>query len=57
MAKILESGFDSVVLTLLSEMGFSCHGGEAFDPDASSERESYHGAVLVVNAGLSPEDV
>ena len=46
MSKILESGFESVVLTLLAEMGFSCHGGDAFDPDATGERESYHGAML-----------
>ena len=46
MSKILESGFESVVLTLLAEMGFTCHGGDAFDLDASGERESYHGAML-----------
>jgi len=46
MSKLLESGFESVVLGLLGELGFSCLGGEAFDPDASSERESYHGAML-----------
>jgi type I restriction enzyme R subunit len=46
MSKILESGFESVVLTLLAEMGYSCHGGDAFDPDSSGERESYHGAML-----------
>jgi len=46
MSKILESGFESVVLTLLAQMGFTCHGGDAFDPDASGERESYHGAML-----------
>jgi len=34
MSKILESGFESVVLTLLGQMGFSWHGGDAFDPDA-----------------------
>jgi hypothetical protein len=47
MSKILESGFESVVLTLLAEMGFSCHGGDPFDPDSSGERESYHGAMLL----------
>lgn len=66
MSKILESGFESVVLALLAEMGFSCHGGEAFDPDASSERESYHGtmlparlkaAVARINPDLPPEAV
>jgi type I restriction enzyme R subunit len=66
MSKILESGFESVVLTLLAEMGFSCHGGDAFDPDASSERESYHGAMLPgrlkaavarINPELPPEAV
>ena len=46
MSKILESGFESVVLSLLGEMGYICHGGEAFDPDASGERESYHVAML-----------
>ena len=46
MSKILESGFESVVLTLLGQMGFTCHGGDAFDPDASGERDSYHGAML-----------
>ena len=66
MSKILESGFESVVLTLLAEMGFSCHGGDAFDPDASGERESYHGAMLPgrlkaavarINPDLPPEAV
>ena len=46
MSKILESGFESIVLKLLAELGFSCQSGDAFDPDASSERESYHGAML-----------
>lgn len=46
MSKLLESGFESVVLSLLGEMGFTCHGGDAFDPDATGERESYHGAML-----------
>jgi type I restriction enzyme R subunit len=46
MPKILESGFESVVLALLAEMGFSRHGGDAFDPDSSGERERYHGAML-----------
>jgi type I restriction enzyme R subunit len=27
-------------------MGYTCHGGDAFDPDASGERESYHIAML-----------
>ncbi|MCX6873594.1 MAG: hypothetical protein NTW21_07275 [Verrucomicrobia bacterium] len=53
MSKILESGFESVVLTLLGQMGFSCHGGETFDPDASGERESYHGAMLPAEAGAA----
>jgi type I restriction enzyme R subunit len=66
MSKILESGFESVVLTLLAEMGFSCHNGDAFDPDASTERESYHGAMLParlkaalaqINPELPPEAV
>ena len=65
MSKILESGFESVVLTLLAKMGFTRHGGDAFDPDASGERESCHGAVLpkllsgvsVANAGLLLENV
>ena len=66
MSKILESGFESVVLTLLAEMGFSCHCGDAFDPDTSSERESYHGAMLParlnaavarINPALPPEGV
>jgi type I restriction enzyme R subunit len=66
MSKILESGFESVVLTLLAEMGFSCHGGDAFDPDSSGERESYHGAMLPgrlkaavarINPDLPPEAV
>jgi len=46
MSKILESGFESVVLSLLGELGFTCHGGDTFDPDASGERESYHVAML-----------
>jgi len=46
MSKILESGFESVVLTLLAQMGFTCHGGDTFDPDASGERDSYHGVML-----------
>jgi len=46
MSKILESVFESVVLNLLAEMGYACHGGDAFDPDASGERESYHIAML-----------
>ncbi len=46
MSKILESGFESIVLNLLAELGFSCQGGDVFDPDTSSERESYHGAML-----------
>jgi type I restriction enzyme R subunit len=46
MSKILESDFESAVLDLLGEMGFSCHGGDAFDPDLSTERESYHVAML-----------
>ena len=46
MSKILESGFESVVLALLAEMGCTCHGGDAFGPDTSGERESYHGAIL-----------
>ena len=66
MSKILESGFESVVLTLLGQMGFACHGGDAFDPDASGERESYHGAMLPgrlkaavarINPDLPPEAV
>lgn len=66
MSKILESGFESVVLTLLAEMGFTCHGGDAFDPDSSGERESYHGAMLPgrlkaavarINPDLPPEAV
>jgi type I restriction enzyme R subunit len=48
MSKILESGFESVVLTLLAEMGYTCHAGDAFDPDSTAERESYHGAMLPV---------
>ena len=46
MSKILESGFESVFIAQLAEMGFSCHGGDAFDPDASSKREGCHGALL-----------
>ena len=66
MSKILESGFESVVLTLLGQMGFTCHGGDAFDPDASGERDSYHGAMLPgrlkaavarINPDLPPEAV
>jgi len=66
MSKLLESGFESVVLTLLAEMGFACHGGDAFDPDASGERESYHGtmlparlkaAVARINPDLPPDAV
>jgi type I restriction enzyme R subunit len=66
MSKILESGFESIVLDLLAEMGFSCHGGDAFDPDTSTERESYHGAMLPgrlkaavarINPDLPPEAV
>lgn len=33
MSKILESGFESVVLSLLGEMNFARHAGERFDPD------------------------
>jgi len=43
MSKILESGFESVVLTLLGEMGFSCHGGDAFDPEASASGKATTG--------------
>ena len=66
MSKILESGFEAIVLSLLGDMGFSCHSGEAFDPDASIERESYHGtmlparlkaAVARINPELPPEAV
>ena len=66
MSKILESGFEAIVLSLLGEMGFSCHSGEAFDPDASTERESYHGtmlparlnaAVARINPELPPEAI
>ena len=66
MPKILESGFESVILTLLAQMGFTCHGGDAFDPDASKERDSYHGAMLpprlkaavaLINPDLPPEAV
>ena len=66
MSKILESGFETIVLSLLGEMGFSCHSGEAFDPDASTERESYHStmlparlmaAVARINPELPPEAV
>ena len=66
MSKILESGFESVVLDLLGELGFSCHAGEGFDPDVSGERESYHGAILPgrlraavarINPELPPEAV
>ena len=66
MSKILESGFESVVLTLLGQMGFSCCGGDAFDPDVSGERDSYHGAMLPgrlkaavarINPDLPPEAV
>jgi type I restriction enzyme R subunit len=46
MSKILESDFEYAVLDLLGEMGFSCHGGDVFDPDLSTERESYHVAML-----------
>jgi type I restriction enzyme R subunit len=46
MSKILESDFEFAVLDLLGEIGFSCHGGDAFDPDLSTERESYHVAML-----------
>jgi hypothetical protein len=62
MPKLLESGFESVVLGLLGELGFAVHAGEAFDPDVSGECESYHGAMLpgrpsreirVANAGFS----
>ena len=66
MSKILESAFESVVLDLLDEMGYTCHGGDAFDPDASVERESYHIAMLGgrlreavarINPTLPPEAV
>lgn len=66
MSKILESGFESVVLALLAEIGFNCHSGDAFDPDASAERESYHVATLPgrlkeavarINPDLPPEAV
>lgn len=30
MTKLLESGFESVVLTLLAEMGFAWCGGDVF---------------------------
>ena len=46
MSKILESDFEFAVLDLLGEIGFSCHGGDAFDTDLSTERESYHVAML-----------
>jgi type I restriction enzyme R subunit len=46
MSKILESDFEFAVLDLLGEIGFSCHGGDVFDPDLSTERESYHVAML-----------
>ena len=66
MSKILESGFESVVLTLLGQMGFTCHSGDAFDPDTTGERDSYHGAMLPgrlksavarINPELPPEAV
>ena len=66
MSKILESGFESVVLTLLAQMGYACHGGDVFDPDSSGERDSYHGAMLPgrlkaavarINPELPPEAV
>ena len=66
MPKLLESGFESVVLGLLGELGFAVHAGEAFDPDVSGERESYHGAMLPgrlkaavarINPDLPPEAV
>jgi type I restriction enzyme R subunit len=46
MSKLLESGFESIVLDLLGELGYAHYHGESFDPDVSNERESYHGALL-----------
>lgn len=66
MPKLLESGFESVVLDLLAELGFAVHAGEDFEPDVSGERESYHGAMLPgrlkaavarINPDLPPEAV
>jgi len=37
MSKILESGFESVVLSMLGEMNFARYVGESFDPDQSSK--------------------
>ena len=46
MPKLLESDFEFVVLDLLDELGYAHHPGESFDPDVSTERESYHVAML-----------
>jgi type I restriction enzyme, R subunit len=46
MSKILESHFESAVLDLLEETGYQRMAGDAFDPDSSGERETYHVALL-----------
>jgi type I restriction enzyme, R subunit len=60
MRKLLESGFESVVLDLLGELGYARHSGDAFDPDVSAERDTYHEAMLAVRlreavARINPE--
>jgi type I restriction enzyme R subunit len=66
MPKILESHFESAVLDLLEETGYQRLTGDAFDPDASGERETYHVALLAgrlrsavarINPKLPPEAV
>ncbi|MEI6178129.1 MAG: type I restriction endonuclease, partial [Verrucomicrobiota bacterium] len=66
MPRILESHFESVMLALLAETGFASMSGEAFEPDATKERENYHTAVLAgrlraavarINPALPPEAV
>lgn len=67
MPSLLESDFESMVLSRLEELGFSCLGGDSFDPEGgSSERDSYHvtilkqrlrKAVALINATLPPEGI
>lgn len=47
MTHASESDLEAYVAGLLGELGHETAGADAFDPDNSDERESYHGAVLV----------
>ena len=48
MSRASESDLENHVLDLLQELGHGYAPGELFDPDQTTERESYHGTILTL---------